>query len=148
MLRGQQVPEDSPPSDRRLAGSRPQNSRRTWSMLRPVDVSVVTRETDLVTYPCTAFKYHAGEVHSRRRDMALFVLEETMVDKAELHEVLSKSAGLDVVVVCLGNSSQEVHRVGIAEIVLESRQGVSFGAEHFIDSEAIIRDMDEVAHVW
>lgn len=70
-----------------------------------------------------------------------------MVEQADLEEVLAQRTCLDVVVVRLRYSSQEVHGVGIAQVVVESGEDESLGFEDLLFGEAVIRDMLEVLHV-
>lgn len=79
--------------------------------------------------------------------MALTIFQEAVVDERDLHQILADSASLDVVVIGFGDSSEEVHRVGIAEIILESGEGISLSTQDFIDSEAVVSDVDEVAYM-
>lgn len=70
-----------------------------------------------------------------------------MIHQADLHQVLSNRTGLNVILVGLRDPAQEVHGVGIAQVVLECLQSVSFSTEDFVDSEAIISNMNEIADV-
>ncbi len=79
--------------------------------------------------------------------MARAVGHEAVVKQADLHQVLAKGTRLNVVVVGLGDATKEVHRVGIAEIVAESIEDKSLGAEDFRLAEAIIGDMTEVGNM-
>jgi hypothetical protein len=100
------------------------------------------------TYPLRMVQDITSEIHSGSSDMALFVMQESMIHKTDFHEVLSKGSGLNVVVVGFRDTSQEVHRVWEAQIILESRQGISFGAQDFINGEAVVGDVNEVANMW
>lgn len=70
-----------------------------------------------------------------------------MIKKADLHEILAKCSGLDVIVVGLGDAAKEVHWVGVAEVVVKGRENISFGGENLFFGEAIIGDVTEVGNV-
>lgn len=59
----------------------------------------------------------------------------------------SESAGLDVEMVGFGYSPQEVHRVGVAQVVVESAEDESLGLENLRLGESVVGDVDEVLHV-
>ena len=57
--------------------------------------------------------------------MALGVAHEAVIEKTDFHQVLSESTGLDIIVVGLGDTAQEVHGVGEAHVVLEGSEDVT-----------------------
>jgi hypothetical protein len=63
--------------------------------------------------PSTTFEHSTGQVHGGGSNMTGRVLEEAVVEAADLEKVLAQCAGLDVVVVCLGDTTKEVHGVGV-----------------------------------
>ena len=79
--------------------------------------------------------------------MARAVGHEAVVKQADLHQVLAEGTRLNIVVVGLGDATKEVHRVGIAEIIVKSAEDESLGAEDFRLAEAIIGDMTEVGNM-
>src|SRR5689334_9102891 len=84
----------------------------------------------LFTYPFTTVKEQSRQVHSTGGNVAWSVTHESVVQKADLHEVLADGARLDVIVVRLRDSSQEVHWVGVAEVIVEGAQNKSLGAQN------------------
>ena len=63
--------------------------------------------------PSSTFEHSTGQVHGGGSDMTRRVLKESVVEAANLKKVLAKCACLDVVVVCLGDTTKEVHGVGV-----------------------------------
>lgn len=63
--------------------------------------------------PSSTLEDSTGQVHGGGSDMTGRVLEEAVVEAADLKKVLAKCACLDVVVVCLGDTTKEVHGVGV-----------------------------------
>jgi hypothetical protein len=98
-------------------------------------------------YPFTTVKDETGEEHGSGGDMAWRVLDEAVVETADFEKVLAKSAGLDVVVVGLGNSAKEVHGVGVAQVVIESSKDEALSAENLLLGEAVVGDVTEVLDV-
>lgn len=98
--------------------------------------------------PSASLKNLAGQVHGTSSDLTWKVLHEAVVEKGNLHKVLSESTGLDIVVIGLGDTSQEVHWVWVAQVVVECGKNVTLGAEDLLLSESIVGDMTEVLNVW
>ena len=97
--------------------------------------------------PLTALKDSTGKVHGGSSDMARRVLEEAVVEAADLKKILAESAGLDVVVVGLGDTTKEVHGVGVGEVVVQGAKDEALGLEDLGLGEAIIGDVLEVLNV-
>ena len=76
------------------------------------------------------------------------ILHKAVVEKADLHEILAKGTGLDIIVVGLGDAAKEVHWVGVAEVIVQSRENISFSTEDLFFSEAIVGDVTKVGDVW
>ena len=76
------------------------------------------------------------------------VVHEAVIKEADLHEILAKGSGLDVIVIGLGDAAKEVHWVGVAEVIVQSRENISFSAEDLFFSEAIVGDVTKVGDVW
>jgi len=72
---------------------------------------------------------------------------EAVVKKADLHEVLANGPRLDVIIVRLRDPTQEVHGVGVAQVVAERRQDEALGTEDLGLGKAIIGNMAEVGDV-
>src|SRR5690242_21822230 len=70
-----------------------------------------------------------------------------MVEAADLEQVLAECAGLDVVVVGFGYSAEEVHGVGVAQIIVQSGKNKALSTEDLLLGEAIIGNMAEVLDV-
>lgn len=70
-----------------------------------------------------------------------------MVQQADLHQILAKGTGLNIVVVGLGDAAKKVHGVGVAKVVVEGRQDEALRAEDLGLSEAIIGDVAEIGDV-
>lgn len=98
--------------------------------------------------PLATLEHGTGQVHSRGGDVTRGVLEEAVVEAANLEEVLAESTGLNVVVVGLGDTTEEVHGVGVGEVIVESTEDKTFGLEDLGLGEAIIGDVFEVLDVW
>jgi len=99
------------------------------------------------TYPGPTVQHHPGHVHGSGSDMTLQILQESVVQKTDLHKVLGEGPRLEVVLVCLGNSPQEVHRIGVRQVVVQSREDEPFGTKNLFLSEAIVGDVAEVLNV-
>ena len=97
--------------------------------------------------PLTTLKDSTGKVHGGSSDMARRVLEEAVVETANLKQILAESAGLDVVVVGLGDTTEEVHGVGVGEVVVQGTKDEALGLEDLGLGEAIIGDVLEVLDV-
>lgn len=97
--------------------------------------------------PVTTVEHSAGKVHSRSGDLAGRVLEEAVVETADFKKVLSESTRLDVVVVGLGDTAEEVHGVRVGEVVVEGGQDETLGLEDLGLGEAIIGNVLEVLDV-
>ena len=54
---------------------------------------------------------------------------------------------MDIIVIGLGDASQEVHGVGEAHVVLEGCEDVTFGIKNLLIREGLIGDMAEVGDV-
>ena len=67
-----------------------------------------------------------------------------MVDKRDFHQVLGESTSLDVVVVGLGATTQEVERVGVVQTELEDLQDVPLGLEDLFVRVTTVGHVDEV----
>lgn len=102
---------------------------------------------DDCAYPFTTVKDEASEIHGGSGDMAGRVLDEAVVEATNLKEVLAKGTGLDIVVVGLGDSAEEVHGVGVAQVVVKSSKDEALSAEDLLLGKAIIGDMTEVLDV-
>src|ERR1700730_1720192 len=74
-------------------------------------------------------------------------VHEAVVKQADLHEVLAKGSGLDVVVVGLRDAAKEVHWVGEAQIIVESSEDVFLSTQNFRLREPIVGDVTEVGNV-
>jgi len=94
--------------------------------------------------PGSTLQDQAGKVHGRGTDLTLGVTHESVVKKADFHEVLAEGSGLDVVVVGLGDAAQEVHGVGVAHVVVEGLEDVTFGIQDLLVGKGFIGDMAEV----
>lgn len=79
--------------------------------------------------------------------MAGKIVHESVIEEADLHEVLANGTGLDVILISLGDAAKEVHRIGIAEVIVQGGQDVSFGVEDLGLSESIIGNVSEVGNV-
>lgn len=63
--------------------------------------------------PWTTVEDVASEIHGGSGDVRWRILEESVIQAANLEKVFAEGTGLDVVVVCFGNATEEVHRVGV-----------------------------------
>lgn len=79
--------------------------------------------------------------------MAGSVGHESVIQQANLHQVLADSSRLDVVVVRLRDTTKKVHGVGIAKVIVESAQDESLGAQDLSLGEAIIGNASKVLDV-
>lgn len=101
-----------------------------------------------MTYPFTRLVDKTSQVHGRGRDMTRRVLDEPMVETANLEQVLAKCSRLNIVVIRLGYPTKEVHGVGVRKVVVESLQNEFLCLQDFFLSEAVIGDVTEVLDVW
>ena len=97
--------------------------------------------------PRSTFEHSTGQVHGGGSDMAWGVLEEAVVEAADLEKVLAERACLDVVVVCLGDTTKEVHGVGVREVVVEGTKDEALSLKDLGLGEAVIGDVLEVLDV-
>lgn len=82
--------------------------------------------------PGPTLQDEACQVHGSSGNLALGIAHEAMIKQADLHEILAQGSGLDIVVVGLGDAAQEVHRVGVAHVVLEGGQNVTLSIENLL----------------
>ena len=97
--------------------------------------------------PLTTLKDSTGKVHGGSSDMARRVLEEAVVEAANLKEILSECAGLDVVVVGLGDTAEEVHGVWVGEVVVQGTKDETLSLEDLGLGEAVVGNVLEVLNV-
>lgn len=67
-----------------------------------------------------------------------------MVDEGNLHEIFGKGTGLNVVVVRLGATAQEVERVGVVQAEFENLEDVAFRLENLLVGVSSVSHVDEV----
>lgn len=97
--------------------------------------------------PDTTVEHQAGQIHGSSSNLAGGELHEAVVKQGNLHEVLADGAGLDVIVVRLGDASEKVHGVGVAKVVFQGAQDKTLGTEDFRLAEAVVGDALEVFNV-
>lgn len=107
-------------------------------------VTSVVRERGI---PFSTFENHASEVHSRGGDVAGKEVHEAMIKETDLHEVLAQSSGVDVIVIRLGDTTEEVHRVRITEVIVQAGQDPALSSEDLLLREAVIGDVAERSYV-
>ncbi|KAI6754304.1 hypothetical protein HG530_012818 [Fusarium avenaceum] len=79
--------------------------------------------------------------------MARAVGHKSVVEETDLHQVLADGTRLNVIVVRLRDSAEEVHRVGVAKIVVECAKDESLSAEDLSFTETVVGDALEVLDV-
>ena len=105
-----------------------------------------TRESG--THPFTTTKDETRQEHGSSRDLAGWELQEAVVETANLEQVLADSTRLNVIAVCLGDATKEVHWVGVAKVVVEGLKNKTLSREDLLLGEAVISDVTEVLDVW
>lgn len=101
----------------------------------------------LFTYPFAAIKHETRQVHGASSNMARAVGHKSVVEETDLHQVLADGTRLNVIVVRLRDSAEEVHRVGVAKIVVECAKDESLSAEDLSFTETVVGDALEVLDV-
>ena len=76
------------------------------------------------TYPFATVENHARQVHGSRGNMARAESHEAVVEETDLGEIFADRAGLNLIVIGLRDAAKKVHRVGVAEIVVEGGEDV------------------------
>lgn len=97
--------------------------------------------------PLATLQHSTGKVHGSGGDVTGRVLQEAVVEAANLEKVFAESTGLDVVVVGLGDATKEVHGVGVGQVVVQSTKDETLSLEDLGLSEAIVGDVLEVLDV-
>ena len=83
-----------------------------------------------MSYPFAAIEHKTREVHGCSGNVTGAVGHEAVVEKADLQQVLADRPGLDMIVIRLGDTAQEVHGIGIAQVVIQRAENETFGTKN------------------
>ena len=96
------------------------------------------------THPVSLLEHEPSQTMCAGGDEAGRTADEALVDDAGLEKVLCKGAGIQVVIVGLGDPTQEAHGTGPAKLELEHAEHEAFGLLDLVHGVATV---DHVHHL-
>lgn len=84
------------------------------------------------TYPFTPLKDKTRKVHGASSDLTRCKFQEAVIKQADFEKVLGEGTRLDVVIVGLRYPSKEIHRIGVAKVVVQGGKDEAFCLENLL----------------